>query len=277
MRRLVLAAAISMAAFAVAPAFAAAQGFQKRTLHLIVHIGPRSATACNVIADLYKPKGASQAHPVPAVLTTNGFGGSKNSQDTLAEDLASRGFAVLSYSGLGFGRSSCRIELDSTQWDGAAASQLVTFLGGGSAATNGTRVNYVIHDRLAHNGRHYADDPRLAMIGASYGGEVQFARRPSRIRGSTRSSRSSPGTTSRTRSPRTTPISVLRAEGWTRILRSPVSVSPKRAGSTPSCTWGMDRPRSLRRAARLAARTSQTRYAGRRRSSATTATPIRQR
>jgi pimeloyl-ACP methyl ester carboxylesterase len=174
-RRFVLAAAIGLAASASVPALASAQGFHKRTIHLIVHVGPRNATRCNVIADLYKPNSASQARPVPAVLTTNGFGGSKNDQAGLASNLASRGFAVLSYSGLGFGHSSCRIELDSTQWDGAAASQLVTFLGGGSAATNGTRVNYVIHDKRAHNGRPYADDPRLAMIGASYGGEVQFA------------------------------------------------------------------------------------------------------
>jgi pimeloyl-ACP methyl ester carboxylesterase len=174
-RRFVLAAVTALAASAFAPALASAKGFHKRTLHVIVHVGPRQATKCNVIADLYKPNGASRSRPVPAVLTTNGFGGSKNDQAGLAANLASRGFAVLSYSGLGFGNSSCRIELDNPQWDGKAASELVTFLGGGSAATDGTRVNYVIHDKRAHNGRHYADDPRLAMIGASYGGEVQFA------------------------------------------------------------------------------------------------------
>jgi ABC-2 type transport system ATP-binding protein len=109
------------------------------------------------------------------VLTTNGFGGNYTDQEGLAKNLAADGYVVLTYSGLGFGHSSCRIELDSPQWDGEAASQLVTFLGGGSKATNGTRVNYVEQQKTAPNGRHYKYDPRVGMIGASYGGEVQFA------------------------------------------------------------------------------------------------------
>ena len=144
-------------------------------LHFIVHVGPGQTETCNVIGDLYRPADATAAHPDPAILTTNGFGGSKNNQATLAEQLASNGYVVLSYSGLGFGGSGCQIEFDSPEWDGEAASQLITFLGGGSAATNGTTVNYVIHDAVAHNGIHYADDPRVGMIGGSYGGQIQFA------------------------------------------------------------------------------------------------------
>ncbi len=33
----------------------------------------------------------------------------------------------------------------------------------------------ILHDAKAQNGHHYSYDPRVAMIGASYGGEVQFA------------------------------------------------------------------------------------------------------
>jgi X-Pro dipeptidyl-peptidase (S15 family) len=82
---------------------------------------------------------------------------------------------VLSYSGLGFGGSGCPIELDDPDWDGRAVSQLITFLGGGLAAIDGTKVDYVIHDATAHDGLHHAYDPRVGMIGGSYGGEVQFA------------------------------------------------------------------------------------------------------
>lgn len=158
------------------PAVAAAQGYTVRTLHFIVTVGPTGTEQqCNIIGDLYKPDDATAAHPDPAVLTTNGFGGSKNDQAAMSQELASDGYVVLSYSGLGFGGSGCPIELDDPDWDGKAASQLITFLGGGMAATDGTKVDYVIHDKTAHDGKHYAYDPRVGMIGGSYGGEVQFA------------------------------------------------------------------------------------------------------
>jgi len=162
-------------ALVMLPATAAAESYSKQTLHFLVHVGPNDATTCNIVGDLYRPADATAAHPDPAILTTNGFGGSKNDQAPMAEEFASQGYVVLSYSGLGFGGSGCPIELDDPAWDGNAASQLVTFLGGGLAATDGTTVNYVIHDQTAHDGKHYAYDPRVGMIGGSYGGEVQFA------------------------------------------------------------------------------------------------------
>ncbi len=121
------------------------------------------------------PKSATRRHPAPAILTTNGFGGSKDDQADIGRSAASRGYVVLSYSGLGFGGSGCRIQLDSPAWDGAAASQLITFLGGGSRAKDGTKVDFVALDRRAHDGRRHRFDPRVGMVGGSYGGQVQFA------------------------------------------------------------------------------------------------------
>jgi ABC-2 type transport system ATP-binding protein len=140
-----------------------------------VTVGPAPQQSCKVVGELFKPASASAANPVPAILTTNGFGGSYKDQVSMAQTLASDGYGVLTYSGLGFGGSGCQIELDSPLWDGEAASQLISFLGGGGAADDGTTVNWVIHDQVAHDGRHYADDPRVGMIGGSYGGEIQFA------------------------------------------------------------------------------------------------------
>src|SRR4051794_30323157 len=59
--------------------------------------------SCQIAADLYKPAGADATHRVPAILTTNGFGGSKADQAGLGRLAAAHGYAVLSYSGLGFG------------------------------------------------------------------------------------------------------------------------------------------------------------------------------
>ncbi|GAB2791618.1 CocE/NonD family hydrolase [Streptomyces daliensis] len=127
------------------------------------------AHRCVVDADLYRPAGADADHRVPAVLTTNGFGGSKNDAGTVgvAKSFAERGYAVLSYSGLGFGKSGCRITLDDPKTDGEAASELVGFLGGERAADDGTRADFITSD-----GEH---DPRVGMIGGSYGGAVQLA------------------------------------------------------------------------------------------------------
>src|SRR5919202_1717448 len=170
-------AAVCVAAGALlcAASPAAAEKYTVKTLHFAVKTGPRGDRACDIVGDLYRPKSATRAHPAPAILTTNGFGGSKNGQADVGRLQASRGYVVLSYSGLGFGGSGCKITLDDRDYDGKAGSQLVTFLGGGKAATDGTRVNFVRRDSVAHDGKHHAHDPRVGMIGGSYGGENQFA------------------------------------------------------------------------------------------------------
>ncbi len=159
---------------AAAPAWAQ-DGVSVRTLHVAVTVGPDDDIPCDVIADLYRPAGVDAAHPAPAILTTNGFGGSKDGQAALARAYAKRGYVVLSYSGLGFGGSTCKVTLDDRDYDGKAGSQLLTFLGGGKGATDGTTIDYVRRDAVAHDGSRHAHDPRVGMIGGSYGGQIQFA------------------------------------------------------------------------------------------------------
>jgi predicted acyl esterase len=171
-----LATTLGLVAIGAATPAAAAPTVSVSTHTLQVTVGPAGATkSCSVLFDLYRPSTATRAHRRPAILTTNGFGGSKDDQADLATAFAKRGYVVLSYSGLGFGGSGCKITLDDPAWDGRAAKQLVTFLGGGSRATDGTHVDYVRHDRTSHDGRHRAHDPRVGMVGGSYGGQVQFA------------------------------------------------------------------------------------------------------
>ena len=138
-----------------------------RTLHFDTVVGPSGDTHCDVVGDLYTPASATATSPAPAILTTNGFGGSKDDQQAMASAMAQRGYVVLSYSGLGFGGSGCRIELDDPDWDGRAGSQLISFLGGTKAAKDGTVLDDV---RLDAPG-----DPRVGMIGGSYGGQIQYA------------------------------------------------------------------------------------------------------
>jgi ABC-2 type transport system ATP-binding protein len=114
--------------------------------------------SCSILYDLYVPNPAVQPGPYPAILTTNGFGGSKNDQAGFADMMARRGYEVLSYSGLGFGGSTCNIEIDSPEWDGRAASELVSLLASRPEV------------KLDGPG-----DPRIGTWGGSYGGGFQFA------------------------------------------------------------------------------------------------------
>jgi ABC-2 type transport system ATP-binding protein len=164
-----LALAIGLSVASAVPAVRAEAAYRMTTLHLDVLVGPRDDTHCDVVADLYVPATATKADPAPAVLTTHGFGGAKDdsTQVATAQGLVSHGYVVLSYSGLGFGGSGCKITLDDPDWDGKAGRQLVDFLGGTKTAVDGTRIDVV---RLDAPG-----DPRVGMIGGSYGGQIQFA------------------------------------------------------------------------------------------------------
>ncbi|MFJ3582627.1 CocE/NonD family hydrolase [Streptomyces sp. NPDC090127] len=145
---------------------AAKAAYTVTALTFTVEAGGRT---CAVDADLYRPAGVDAEHPAPAVLATNGFGGSKadGSTDAIGKAFAERGYVGLVYSGLGFGASGCLISLDDPRIDGQAAARLLDFLGGTRAADDGTRADFVTRDG--------AGDPRVGMIGGSYGGAVQLA------------------------------------------------------------------------------------------------------
>ncbi|MCX4814958.1 CocE/NonD family hydrolase [Streptomyces sp. NBC_01239] len=147
------------------PASATAQ-YTVTALKFTVPAGGRD---CTVDADLYRPAGVDHAHPAPAVLATNGFGGSKSdgSTDSIGKAFAQRGYVGLVYSGLGFGKSGCLVSLDDPGIDGQAASGLIDFLAGTRAADDGTRADFVTLDAKG--------DPRVGMIGGSYGGAIQLA------------------------------------------------------------------------------------------------------
>lgn len=160
-------AAVTLTPLALAaPATGATGTYTVTPLKFTVDAGGRQ---CIVDADLYRPAGVDATHPAPAVLTTNGFGGSKSdgSTDATGKAFARRGYVGLVYSGLGFGKSGCLISLDDPRIDGTAASALVDFLAGTRAADDGTTVDYVTADKKG--------DPRVGMIGGSYGGAVQMA------------------------------------------------------------------------------------------------------
>ncbi|MFF0512600.1 alpha/beta fold hydrolase [Streptomyces sp. NPDC004250] len=91
----------------------------------------------------------------PAVLLAHGFGGSKADARDQAERLARDGYAVLTWSARGFGRSTGKIGLNAPDGEVADVSRLIDWLAGRPEV------------RLDGEG-----DPRVGMAGGSYGGAV---------------------------------------------------------------------------------------------------------
>ncbi|NKQ27679.1 S15 peptidase family protein, partial [Streptomyces galbus] len=93
----------------------------------------------------------------PAVLLGHGFGGSKDDVRAQAEDLARDGYAVLTWSARGFGRSTGKIGLNDPSGEVADVSKLIDWL----AEQPQVRLDA-------------AGDPRVGVTGASYGGAVSL-------------------------------------------------------------------------------------------------------
>jgi predicted acyl esterase len=176
---LLTAALTSGALAATAPPAAAAEIAPRHLTITVTNLGEEERT-CQVDADLYVPAGVTSARRAPALLVTNGFGGTKDDQADLAQGFGEQGYVTLSYTGLGFvDGDNCPITLDDREHDGAAASQLIRFLGGDPsirAVDHGTQnrvtVNQVVRED-ARTGTRY--DPQVGMTGGSYGGQIQFA------------------------------------------------------------------------------------------------------
>ena len=175
-----LTAALTSARLATLAAPAAATGIKVRDLTITVTgLGPENRT-CEIDADLYVPTGVNKNQRAPALLATNGFGGTKEDQADLALGFGDHGYVTLSYTGIGFvDGDSCPITLDDVEHDGAAASQLIRFLGGDRSITavddaTGKRVvvDQVIREDATTGTSH---DPAVGMTGGSYGGQIQFA------------------------------------------------------------------------------------------------------
>ena len=150
----------------------ATPGYSLHHITVATKVGPNGGTACTVDADLYIPDGSSSTHRKPSILSTNGFGGRKDdsNESAVGRGFVKAGYVVLTYTGLGFGNSNCKITLDDPAYDGKAGSQMVGVLAGSHSYTeDGTskRLHIVSQEKPG--------DPRVGMIGGSYGGEIQYA------------------------------------------------------------------------------------------------------
>ncbi|WP_061291785.1 alpha/beta fold hydrolase [Herbidospora cretacea] len=114
--------------------------------------GPADDQKVLIDASYFAPAGGGKA---PAVLLGHGFGGSKDSVRDQAGQLAEQGYAVLTWSARGFGRSTGEIALNSPDYEVKDVRQLIDWL---------AKKPGVLLDA--------AGDPRVGMAGGSYGGAI---------------------------------------------------------------------------------------------------------
>ena len=169
-------AATGLAVTGLAPGAATAAdatpGYSLHHVTVQVRVGPANDKTCVVDADLYQPDTATSTHRQAAILTTNGFGGAKDdsNESAIGRGFVRHGYVVLAYTGLGFPDSGCQITLDDPDYDGKAGRQMVDVLAGTRSYTeNGTSR------RLRVVAQESPGDPRVGMIGGSYGGQIQYA------------------------------------------------------------------------------------------------------
>jgi ABC-2 type transport system ATP-binding protein len=114
--------------------------------------GPKDDQHVTLDTTFFAPAGGGKA---PAVLLGHGLGGSKDDTRAEAIDLARAGYAVLTWSARGHGKSSGEMALDSPDYEVKDVRQLIDWLAG--------RPD-VLLDRPG--------DPRVGMTGESYGGGI---------------------------------------------------------------------------------------------------------
>ncbi|MEY3020055.1 MAG: hypothetical protein RLZZ272_1039 [Actinomycetota bacterium] len=128
-----------------------------RTERLAVEVAAGPEVAARVVLDalLVVPDGVDADRPAPAVILLHGFASDRRSQDARAADLAADGYVVLVPSARGFGDSGGTISLADPDREGRDVVALIDLLA--------TRSEVV---------RDGPGDPRLALIGTSYGGGI---------------------------------------------------------------------------------------------------------
>jgi ABC-2 type transport system ATP-binding protein len=110
-----------------------------------------------LVYTLFTPDNASAAHPVPAIMRTHGWGGSRETSPTgFVQQLLDNGYAVLTWDSRGFGQSGGTVEVDSPDYEARDASALI--------------------DVLASDPRivKKQGDPEIGMSGGSYAGGIQW-------------------------------------------------------------------------------------------------------
>ena len=118
---------------------------------------PGTTEPVEICYTLYRPAIASPRHPVPLVMHSHGWGGSRTTEPTAFRKWLEAGIGVLSFDQRGFGESGGLAHIQNPDLEGRDVIRLVDLV---------TGLNWVAKER--------SNDPKLGAIGGSYGGGYQF-------------------------------------------------------------------------------------------------------
>lgn len=118
----------------------------------------RSADGTPIVATLMLPAGASAEDPVPAIIGTHGWAGSRSTSPSgLSARLLERGYAILSWDSRGFGQSGGEANVGAPGFEVEDAKALLDYLAS--------------RPEILTDG---PNDPRVGWIGGSNAGGVQL-------------------------------------------------------------------------------------------------------
>ncbi|MDH6215836.1 CocE/NonD family hydrolase [Streptomyces pseudovenezuelae] len=150
--RRLLAAGAALAVLAAAGTWTAVASDEKTPAHRSDRI--MAIDGVRIDTSYFTPATAGRH---PAVLLAHGFGGTKDDVRQQAENLAEDGYAVLTWSARGFGKSTGKIGLNDPKGEVKDVSKLIDWL---------AEQPQVQLDKTG--------DPRVGVAGASYGGAISL-------------------------------------------------------------------------------------------------------
>ncbi|HEX2029824.1 MAG TPA: CocE/NonD family hydrolase [Actinomycetota bacterium] len=153
LRRLVTAAVAVLAVAAMPPA-----GVAQEAVEIEDDIVVRSFDGTPIVATLMLPPGASAERPVPAIIATHGWAGSRSrSPSGLSARLIERGYAILTWDSRGFGESGGEANVGAPDYEVRDVGALLSYLAS--------------RPEIVKDG---PKDPRVGWIGGSNAGGVQL-------------------------------------------------------------------------------------------------------
>ncbi len=118
---------------------------------------PGSKEPVEICYTLFKPAGASPKAPVPLLMHSHGWGGSRATDPASVSEFLDAGYGVLSYDQRGFGESGGQAHVENPRFEGYDVRGLVDLV---------STLGWVQQDGPG--------DPRMGAVGGSYGGGYQF-------------------------------------------------------------------------------------------------------
>lgn len=124
-----------------------------------------STAPVDLAATVYRPAGASRVDPVPVILHSHGWGGSRTSSDGAFRTELDAGFGVLSFDQRGWGESGGQAHVQEPDREGEDVIALLDYV---------ADLEWVARTRRDGTPIPAADDPMAFAMGRSYGGGYQL-------------------------------------------------------------------------------------------------------